>query len=261
MVQCMASSGRGGGYQLANGSLVAVPANAPINNEFAVPNTAGTLAMVLAGSDINSATTQWFFNEVDNSVTLDPQLFTVFGEINESDTASFNVLNTIATVPVYTSTPLGTLFSQIPLINYGGGGAVQGSNYVVVTSIEQISPQSLLSTTISLTSSPNPSVFGQPVLLTSTVTPSAATGNVTFYDGVAVLGTAQLAGGQATFTTSLLPSGAGSLYAYYSGDANYETSTSVVVPQTVNAVAAAGFAPAKTYSVGSGPYAVAVGDF
>src|SRR5207237_7457799 len=38
-------------------------------------------------------------------------------------------------------------------------------------------------TSTGLTSSPNPSTFGQSVALTATVSPSAATGTVTFKDG------------------------------------------------------------------------------
>jgi hypothetical protein len=50
-------------------------------------------------------------------------------------------------------------------------------------------------TTLTLAVSPNPSSLGVPVTLTATVAPSNATGHVTFYDGVTVLGTRQLAGG------------------------------------------------------------------
>ena len=65
-------------------------------------------------------------------------------------------------------------------------------------------------TTTALASSLNPSVLGQPVTLTATVTavaPGAGTpaGTVTFYDGATVLGTGTLdAAGVATLTTSAL---------------------------------------------------------
>jgi len=73
------------------------------------------------------------------------------------------------------------------------------------------------STSITLMSSANPAVFGNAVTLTATVSPSAATGKVTFYDGVTVLGTRTLSGGQSALTTALLPSGAQSLKAFYAG--------------------------------------------
>ena len=52
-------------------------------------------------------------------------------------------------------------------------------------------------TTITLTSKPNTSVFGQSVTFTAKVTPSTATGNVTFYDGNRFLGSGKLSSGQA----------------------------------------------------------------
>src|SRR5579871_4660587 len=62
-------------------------------------------------------------------------------------------------------------------------------------------------TTTVLSSSPDPSTFGRDVLLTAVVSPAAASGNVTFYDGTSYLGVATLASGTARLTTVLLPSG------------------------------------------------------
>src|SRR5207253_3200684 len=59
-------------------------------------------------------------------------------------------------------------------------------------------------TSTGLTSSPNPSTFGQSVALTATVSPSAATGTVTFKDGSTSLGTGTLSNGTATLTLSTL---------------------------------------------------------
>jgi hypothetical protein len=89
-------------------------------------------------------------------------------------------------------------------------------------------------TTTSVSSSPNPSNFGQAITLTATVSPATATGNITFKDGPATLGMASLAGGSATFTSSNLASGAHSLTAIYSGDSSNASSTSSAVTQTVN---------------------------
>jgi hypothetical protein len=115
--------------------------------------------------------------------------------------------------------------------------------------------------TVSLFTSPNPTVFGAPVTLTAMVTPAGATGRVTFYDGTNVLGSSGISGGQATLITRLLPSGARSLRGYYAGDAGHTSSKSASVPQTVNPVAAGGFQAAVNYSAGSLPNATAVGDF
>ncbi len=114
---------------------------------------------------------------------------------------------------------------------------------------------------VALSSSPNPSVLGRPVTLTAVVAPPTASGSVTFYDGTAVLGIATLTAGQATLTTILLPSGVGSLRAYYGGDANYALSTSATLVQTVNAVQGGDFQAIASYDAGANPYSVAVGDF
>ena len=63
-------------------------------------------------------------------------------------------------------------------------------------------------TSITLKTSANPAVFGQPLTLTATVSPLTASGIVTFYDSTTVLGSKTLAGGQAALTTSLLAAGA-----------------------------------------------------
>ncbi|SPF37639.1 exported hypothetical protein [Candidatus Sulfopaludibacter sp. SbA4] len=104
-----------------------------------------------------------------------------------------------------------------------------------------------------LTSSPNPSILGQPVTLTAS-TPGT-TGKVTFYDGFTLLGISTAASGQAALTTSLLPSGTHSLRALFG------TSLSAILTQTVTPVAISGFQPPAGYPTGAGPDSVVVGDF
>ena len=72
------------------------------------------------------------------------------------------------------------------------------------------------STTTAITSSPNPSVTGQPVTLTATilaVSPGTGTptGTVNFYSGSTLLDTATLSDGVATYTTTTLPTGTSSI--------------------------------------------------
>jgi hypothetical protein len=94
------------------------------------------------------------------------------------------------------------------------------------------------STTTTLTSSVNPSSFGQPVTLTAKVTNTSSTiptGTVTFKNGSATMATEELnASGVATFTASMLPVGSDSLTASYSGDAANSRSTSQAITQVVN---------------------------
>jgi hypothetical protein len=111
----------------------------------------------------------------------------------------------------------------------------------------------------SLTASPGAAVLGHAVTLTATVT-SGATGKVTFYDGVTVLGVATLAGAQAALVTYLLPSGARSLHAEYDGDSTYGPGVSPAWLETITAAATNGMAPATSYKLGAGTTTVAVGD-
>ncbi len=65
-------------------------------------------------------------------------------------------------------------------------------------------------------------VWAQPVTFTTTLTPSSATGSVTFKDSLTTLGTATLSGGVAQITRSNLTVGFhGQLTATYNGDACY----------------------------------------
>jgi hypothetical protein len=90
-------------------------------------------------------------------------------------------------------------------------------------------------TTTTLVTSATPSVYGQLITLTAKVSPSTATGNVTFYDDGDQLGNATLISGQATFlTSSLKVSGSPHhLYAAYRGNDGFSTSFSNTVNQQV----------------------------
>jgi hypothetical protein len=81
-------------------------------------------------------------------------------------------------------------------------------------------------TVTSLTAAPASANMGQAVTLQATVTPSNATGKVTFYDGTEILGVAPVANGVANFTTISIGYGKRSLTARYGGDGNYSGSVS-----------------------------------
>ena len=134
-------------------------------------------------------------------------------------------------------------------------------NFLLLTSI--IPAFSQTPTAIQLNSFPDPAVFGQPVTLTATVSPSAAQGKVTFYNGATVLGTRVLNGGQAILATTLLPTGKGPLKAFYLGSTGYLASTSPTLPQTVYTLPAAGLSlsNASPLSVGPYPEPLVFGDF
>ena len=102
---------------------------------------------------------------------------------------------------------------------------------------QSVPPLILAATVTTLTSSQNPSFYGQAVTLAANVTSSTGAPpngeTVTFMSATTTLGTGTLSGGTASFTTSALPVGAYSVTAVYGGDANFAGSTSTAVSQTV----------------------------
>jgi hypothetical protein len=97
-----------------------------------------------------------------------------------------------------------------------------------------------VATTTTLTSSLNPSTYGQAVTLTATVkstTTSTPTGTVTFMDGATALGTETLAAGVTKFTSNSLSVRVHSITAVYGGSISFFGSKSAVLKQTVNKAA------------------------
>lgn len=106
----------------------------PVENEFNVSNTRGTIAMAKLQTDPNSATSQWFVNLSDNGDTLDGQNggFTVFGEvINEG----MQVADAIAALP---RVNLGGALEELPLFDYDGNSQPQFNNLVLVSRVSRL---------------------------------------------------------------------------------------------------------------------------
>jgi hypothetical protein len=125
----------------------------------------------------------------------------------------------------YTTSALPAGSNTITAV-YGGSTTYSGG-----TSAPLI--QAVTATTITVvTSSPNPSAYGQTVLFVAAVASSIGAPpdgeTITFEQGTTVLGTGTLSGGIATFLDSKLGVGTDSVKAVYAGDANFEGSTSTV---------------------------------
>jgi hypothetical protein len=118
---------------------------------------------------------------------------------------------------------------------------------------------------ITVAPTPNPAFLSNAVTITATI-PSPAgtpTGTVAFYDGETQLGSSALNSGTAAFTTSALTMGTHAITAVYSGDANYQSSRSLAMMETIQdftiavAPASAG-APPTVYPGGSAEFSLVV---
>lgn len=92
-------------------------------------------------------------------------------------------------------------------------------------------------TSTAVVSNLNPSIYGQPITFTATVTaagPYPVTGWVEFRSGSNLLLTLHLSGNTASFTFPSFAAGSRSITSVYSGDANNAGSTSPILTQTVN---------------------------
>jgi hypothetical protein len=120
------------------------------------------------------------------------------------------------------------------------GTLTAGTNYTITYVGANLTVTQASSAAV-VTSTPNPSVFGQSVSFTATVTDTTPgstgmpTGNVQFYiDGV-LSGTSTLNGsGQASLMTTTLSVNPHAVYVKYMGDQNFIGSTSASINQTVN---------------------------
>jgi hypothetical protein len=116
-------------------------------------------------------------------------------------------------------------------VSYGGNSKFSPSSSTLTQTVNPAP------TTTVATVSPNPSVFGQFVTITATLTSSAGTpaGAVSFLDGGTILGTGSLNGsGQGSFSASALAAGSHTITATYAANGNFAGSTSAALLVTVN---------------------------
>jgi len=194
-----------------------------------------------------------------NSTSTDTTATTLTSSLNPS--AAGQAVTLTATVTAISGTPTGTVTFYDGTAVLGTGSLSSGkatyttsslpvgsnsitavysgtSSFVGSTSSPLIQIVNTTSTTTAVVSSLNPSIYGQSVTFTATVTPQygICTGIVTFNDGPTSIGADQLnASNVAAITLSTLPVGNNSITVVYSGDSNCQGSTSSVLLQTVKA--------------------------
>lgn len=99
-------------------------------------------------------------------------------------------------------------------------------------------PQAFEVSSSSVSGSAAPFVYGTTGTVTATVSPAAATGTVSLYDGATLIGEGSLSGGTTdiTITAGTLEPGTTSVELRYSGDAAYASSTGSVSVQVLKAM-------------------------
>jgi hypothetical protein len=141
---------------------------------------------------------------------------------------------------------------QPPLILGGAGPGIAVGDFNLdgkpdlavggITILLNINPTTHTATTTTLTSSPNPSTYGQTVLFKAVVSGQGGgnpTGSVSFADGGSALSTVLLANGSASLNVLTLAPGSHSITASYGGDSNFSNSVSAALTQTVKPAATA----------------------
>ena len=212
----------------------------PTKNPLLVAKAPGYDAFV--AKIMYASTTTGLISSVNPSVSGKPVRFTakVLSSSGGTPTGKVTFLNgamVLATKSLSGGTVSFVTYTLPPGSNsitavYGGDSNFEGSTSAPVNQFV------LEATTTTLSSSPNPSIYGQAVTFTAAVTstigvpPDGET--VTFKRGTTVLGTVVLSGGSASFTTSALPAGTNAIKAVYVGDSNLAASTSGAASQVVN---------------------------
>ncbi|MGD0162521.1 MAG: Ig-like domain-containing protein [Candidatus Sulfotelmatobacter sp.] len=202
------------------------------------PSTSAPLSQI-----VNIATTTTSITSslnpagTNQSITLSATVTSQYGGAATGSVVFYSGSQSLGTVSLsgnraILTTSFATAGTYSISAKYNGDG-----NNAVSTS-STVSQVIIAATTTTLTSSLNPSLVGQAVTFTATVSSTAGTPPngeiVTFNNGLAVLGTAPLSRGVASFTTSSLAAGIYTITATYNGDANFAASTSPGLRQVVN---------------------------
>jgi len=125
---------QGGGYVVRIPFEIAtITKLTPVALEYNLANARGTLAAART-SDINSATSEWYFNVRDNSTILNQSNgggYSVFGRAMGT---SMTVVDTMAALARVNA---GSPFNELPVRNFTGGNVTE-ANLVSVTAVRRI---------------------------------------------------------------------------------------------------------------------------
>ena len=247
------------GTPLASGNIVKTGTSSivgvtnSVTNFGALTEVAGAKNKLAFTTEPSSAATIGVDFATKPVVTVQDQ----FGNTRISDSAS-----TISRGAVLSTQACGGTAGSSVLTSIPANGATVASGVMNYTAMQYSSAESIkicasstgvtsalsnaivvskVNTTTVVVSSGNPSVYGQPVTFTATVTPANGgppSGTVTFKDGPTTIGTGILNGanpGVAVFSISNLSvlGSPHSITAVYGGDSNFNGSTSSTISQTI----------------------------
>jgi len=171
------------------------------------------------------------------SLTLTATITPTLSGIPKGGTVTFKDGSTVLATHANDDGKATLVISTLPAGSNSITAVYSGSTYFTGSTSSPLMELIINSTTTTLTSSANPSEYGQTVNFTATITSSGSgtpTGTVTFKNGSVTMGTGTVSGGKATLaTSSLTVSTSHAITAVYSGDSNFAGSTSAVVKQQV----------------------------
>jgi hypothetical protein len=237
----------GATVKFGNTAATVSSVNSPTSITVTVPPGAGTVDVMVTtpgGASVINSSDQFIYVAVPTVTSVAPNaglpaggtVVTIIGTGFTGATAVMFGATAATTFTVNSPTsitatsPVGTSTVNITVTTPGGTSATNAG--------DQFS-YGKAATTLTLTSSPNPSVYGQTVTFTATVTGRSPSGTVTFSQGGTQIGTAPLTNitatsATATFAISTLPLGANPVTASYGGDANNAADPETIT-QYVNA--------------------------
>jgi hypothetical protein len=204
--------------------------NSPAVTETITP-AATTAVLVSSGVSASSGAPVTFTATITSSSPGTPSGTLTF--LDGTTALGTGTLNGSGVATLTTSTL--TVGTHSITANYSGSGNFASSTSPVFT--ETITPAAAAATTATIVASAASASSGNPLTFTATITSSGSgtpTGSITFLDGTATLGTGTLnSNAVATLMTSTLTVGTHSIICRYAGNANFASSTSTAVMETI----------------------------
>jgi len=234
-------NGTAANFTVVSGSLITATVAAGASSGFVtVTASSGTLTSNLpfvitvattSTSVVSSLNPSIFGQSVTLTATVSSPSGTPTGKVTfMNGSATLHTVTLKDSVASFTTTTLGAGTKSLTAV-YQGSVSFAGSTSPVLSQVVNKA-----TSTVTLTSSQNPSTLGESVTFTATVAPEFSgtpKGKVTFKEGSTVLDAVTLTDGVATFTTSSLTSGKHKIMAKYGGSTDFAAS-SAALTQTVN---------------------------